>query len=189
MSTVSMYGKRITFRLKEEEACTITLGQLPRIFQLAGCAYRPTHHITEPSGSKYGKRPRVVTWMARSRQSSKNLSVRPPILLTLSKKEHVRRSWSASAGRPSTRNGSRKRQSVEGCRRSRRAKRELRQIIAGWVESNHIERFLQDIEIKAASLSEGEKVEVLERLRIVRELLVSTDALDHFKKWRSPDER
>jgi hypothetical protein len=69
------------------------------------------------------------------------------------------------------------------------SKTELRQIIAGWVESNHIERFLQDIELKAANLSEGEKLEISKRLKIARELLVSTDALDHFKKWRSPDER
>ena len=66
---------------------------------------------------------------------------------------------------------------------------ELREIIARWVESNHIERCLQDIELKVADLNDSEKLEVLKRLKIARELLVSTDALDHFMNWKSPDER
>ena len=38
-------------------------------------------------------------------------------------------------------------------------------------------------------MSEEERIRILERLRRARELIGSVDALDHFMKWRSPDER
>lgn len=69
------------------------------------------------------------------------------------------------------------------------SKADLARIIDRWVESNHIERFFRDIERRAEQLDEEERANILERLKIARELLGSTDALDHFKKWRSPDER
>lgn len=69
------------------------------------------------------------------------------------------------------------------------SKAELLRIVDRWVESNHIERFFQDIERRAATLSETEKLRLFERVKIARELAGSTDAFDHFLKWRSPDER
>lgn len=69
------------------------------------------------------------------------------------------------------------------------SKAELLKIVEGWAESNHIERFFQDIERRADKLSDSEKLKILERLRIARELVGSIDVLDHFVTWRSPDER
>ena len=66
---------------------------------------------------------------------------------------------------------------------------ELLQIIDGWAKSNRIEQFFQDAELRAANLSDSERLKILERLKRARELVGSVDALDHFMAWRSPDER
>lgn len=66
---------------------------------------------------------------------------------------------------------------------------DLLQIIAGWAEANRIEKFFRDAERRAGNLGGEEKVKMLERLRLARELVGSIDALDHFLAWRSPDER
>lgn len=66
---------------------------------------------------------------------------------------------------------------------------DLLQIIAGWAEANRIEKFFRDAERRAGNLDSEEKVKMLERLRLARELVGSIDALDHFLVWRSPDER
>lgn len=81
----------------------------------------------------------------------------------------------------------------DAIRRAKEARKqsmvELLGIIDQWAESNRIERFFQDIEQRTESLDEDEKLKVLERLTIARELIGSTDALEHFFRWRSPDER
>jgi hypothetical protein len=69
------------------------------------------------------------------------------------------------------------------------SKKELHQIIDNWAEANRIEQFFQDTERRAVSLGEDEKFKVLERLKIARALIGSTDALARFMEWKSPDER
>jgi molecular chaperone GrpE (heat shock protein) len=54
---------------------------------------------------------------------------------------------------------------------------------------NRIEQFFSDAEKRAQELNDDEKHAMLERLRLARELVGSTDALDHFLDWKSPDER
>jgi hypothetical protein len=69
------------------------------------------------------------------------------------------------------------------------SKAELLQIIEYWGEIKRIEAFFQDAEKKAAELGENERLKILERLKLARELIGSVEALDYFKAWRSPDER
>lgn len=78
------------------------------------------------------------------------------------------------------------RRSAEALKKS---KEDLHLIIDGWAESNRIERFFTEAEMRAAGLEEDERLKLLERLRHARELIGSVDALDHFLVWKSPDER
>jgi hypothetical protein len=69
------------------------------------------------------------------------------------------------------------------------SKEELLQIIHNWGEVNRIEQFFLDAERQASILSEDERIKILERLKLARNLIGSVDALRHFKAWKSPDER
>ncbi len=69
------------------------------------------------------------------------------------------------------------------------SKSELYQIINSWAEANSIEHFFSDAEQRAKNLQEEVKNKISERLKLARKLIKSTDALDHFMEWRSPDER
>jgi len=81
----------------------------------------------------------------------------------------------------------------EAERRVERALKESREdllrIINGWAESNRIEQFFLDAERRAATLTDNQRLKILERLKRARLLVGSTDTLDHFMTWRSPDER
>ena len=81
----------------------------------------------------------------------------------------------------------------EAERRAERALKDSREdllrIINGWAESNRIEQFFLDAERRAAALTDNERLKILERLKCARLLVGSTDTLDHFMTWRSPDER
>lgn len=81
----------------------------------------------------------------------------------------------------------------EAERRAERALKDSREdllrIINGWAESNRIEQFFLDAERRAATLTDSERLKILERLKRARLLVGSADTLDHFMTWRSPDER
>jgi ribosomal protein S20 len=79
-----------------------------------------------------------------------------------------------------------RRQAAEALKSSRE---ELFRIIDKWAESNRIEKFFHDAEQRACNMSDDERSKILERLKRARELVGSTDALDHFMNWRLPDER
>jgi len=68
------------------------------------------------------------------------------------------------------------------------SRKELFQIIETWAEANRIEKFFKDAEQRANNLSEDNKLKILERLQRARELIGSSEALDHFVRWRTPDE-
>jgi hypothetical protein len=69
------------------------------------------------------------------------------------------------------------------------SKSELYQIISHWADANRIEQFFSDAEQRANNLEEDEKNKILERLKLARKMIKSTDALDRFMEWRSPGER
>lgn len=69
------------------------------------------------------------------------------------------------------------------------SKEDLHRIIDHWAESNRIEQFFTEAERSASDLEESERLKLLERLRLARELIGSVDALDHFLVWKSPAER
>lgn len=65
----------------------------------------------------------------------------------------------------------------------------LQEVIAQWSEAMNVERFLEDVDRRAAELPDGEQHAVSERLRLARELLGSTNPLDFLRQWKSPGER
>jgi len=84
------------------------------------------------------------------------------------------------------------RQEEAKCRKAQALKdsrKDLLEIIAGWAEANRIEQFFQDAERRAADLEGDDKVKMLERLKLARELVGSIDAFGFFLTWRSPEER
>lgn len=66
---------------------------------------------------------------------------------------------------------------------------DLIRIIDRWAQSNRIELFFADAERRVANLEGDEKLRLSDRLRRARELIGSTDALEHFLDWKSPEER
>jgi hypothetical protein len=66
---------------------------------------------------------------------------------------------------------------------------ELYQVINRWAEANRIEQFIKDLDVKARGLPETERIVVFDRIRLAREMIESTDALDHLMQWKSPQER
>jgi hypothetical protein len=68
------------------------------------------------------------------------------------------------------------------------SREELLQIVNQWGRANRIEQFFRDVEKRAASLDESERLKLLERLKLAREMVGSVDALDRFLAWRAPDE-
>ncbi len=69
------------------------------------------------------------------------------------------------------------------------SREELANIIQAWAEVKRIEEFFADAERRAMELSEDEKEIVLERLKLAREMVGGTDALEWLRTWRAPDER
>lgn len=66
---------------------------------------------------------------------------------------------------------------------------ELMSIIDEWAQVNRIEQFFADVAQRAEKFDEGAKLKLLDRLRRARELMGSADAVEHFLKWKSPEER
>lgn len=81
----------------------------------------------------------------------------------------------------------------EAARRAVQARKESReellQIIDRWGTASRIEQFFRDAEQRAAVLSDDERLRLLDRLKLAREMVGSIDALDRFLAWRAPDER
>lgn len=66
---------------------------------------------------------------------------------------------------------------------------DLQKVISRWTERTAIERILQGVEERAASLPEEEKAIVLQRLAMARNFLGTQDPLDFFRGWQTPEER
>jgi hypothetical protein len=69
------------------------------------------------------------------------------------------------------------------------SREELLQVIDRWGRATRIEQFFREAEQRAAGLSDEERLRLLDRLKLAREMVGSVDALGRFLVWRSPDER
>lgn len=65
----------------------------------------------------------------------------------------------------------------------------LSQVIQQWSNVMSVERFLSEVEQRAAELPAADRAPVLERLRLAREFLGTQDPLDVLLSWRTPVER
>jgi hypothetical protein len=69
------------------------------------------------------------------------------------------------------------------------SKEELLDIIEGWAAAKRLDEFFAAAEHRVGGLPEEQRRRVSERLRRAREMIGSTDALDQFRCWRTPEER
>lgn len=69
------------------------------------------------------------------------------------------------------------------------SREELSEIIKAWAKAKRIEEFFADAERQAADLDDDEKAIVLERLKLARKMVDTTDALQWLRSWRAPHER
>ena len=69
------------------------------------------------------------------------------------------------------------------------SKEELLGIIEMWATSKRLEEFFADAEHKLKNLAEVERTRSMERLQRARKLIGSTDALERFQSWKTPEER
>jgi hypothetical protein len=69
------------------------------------------------------------------------------------------------------------------------SREELSSIIRAWAETKRIEEFFADAERRAADLNDDEKGIILERLKLAREMVGGTDALEWLRSWKAPNER
>ena len=68
------------------------------------------------------------------------------------------------------------------------SKEELLEIIEMWATSKRLEEFFADAEHQLKNLAEGERTRSMERLQRARKLIGSTDALERFHSWKTPEE-
>lgn len=66
---------------------------------------------------------------------------------------------------------------------------ELFSIIETWAEAKRIDEFFKDAQLRTNDLSEIDRQSVESKLAEARKLLGTLNALDRFKKWKSPEER
>lgn len=66
---------------------------------------------------------------------------------------------------------------------------ELKVIMTQWAEDKRIEQFFREAELGAAMLGEKQKIQVMERLQLARQLLSEETAVELLQKWKMPQER
>lgn len=66
---------------------------------------------------------------------------------------------------------------------------QLEQVIQAWSKVVSLEQFFQGIEDRAQPLSEAQRLNVLERLQLARNLIGTQNPLDFFLAWKTPTER
>ena len=69
------------------------------------------------------------------------------------------------------------------------SKEELFEIIEAWAAAKRIEEFFADAERRAQVLPDEERGRIIAQLRQARRLIGSTNALEQFQSWRTPEER
>lgn len=66
---------------------------------------------------------------------------------------------------------------------------ELLRIIDAWTDAKRRESFFKEAEEGASRLQEPERSQLLERIRLARDLTRGTDPLTWFQDWKTPEER
>jgi hypothetical protein len=69
------------------------------------------------------------------------------------------------------------------------SREEILQIIERWGRATRIEQFFRDAEQRATGMGDDERLRLLERLKLARDMVGSIDALERFLAWKAPDER
>lgn len=69
------------------------------------------------------------------------------------------------------------------------SKEDLLQFIARWAKARDIERFLSEVEADVRDLDSAIRQPLLDRLQAARALFDEGSALEHLKRWRTPQER
>lgn len=98
--------------------------------------------------------------------------------------EEERQRWEIERERWQRQEAERRR--VQNVKESRE---ELFGIISAWGAAKQVESFFEDAERRAASLAEDDRAALLDRLHQARTFLGTTDALQRFLSWKSPEER
>ncbi|EAA9733966.1 hypothetical protein BZH78_06435 [Salmonella enterica] len=65
---------------------------------------------------------------------------------------------------------------------------ELKAIMVQWAEDKRVEQFFREAESDASLLGEKQKEQVMERLRLARQLLSVNTAVERLTKWKTPEE-
>lgn len=65
---------------------------------------------------------------------------------------------------------------------------ELKAIMVQWAEDKRVEQFFREAESDASLLGEKQKEQVMERLRLARQLLSVDTAVERLTKWKTPEE-
>lgn len=65
---------------------------------------------------------------------------------------------------------------------------ELKAIMVQWAEDKRIEQFFHEATSDAAMLGEQQKIQVMERLKLARQLLSVETAVARLLKWETPKE-
>ncbi|AXD59086.1 MULTISPECIES: hypothetical protein [Salmonella] len=65
---------------------------------------------------------------------------------------------------------------------------ELKAIMVQWAEDKRIEQFFREAESDASLFGEKQKEQVMERLRLARQLLSVDTAVERLAKWKTPEE-
>ncbi|EBJ4738093.1 hypothetical protein FNH72_18955 [Salmonella enterica subsp. arizonae] len=66
---------------------------------------------------------------------------------------------------------------------------ELKAIMVQWAEDKRIEQFLHEAATDAAMLGEKQRIQVMERLQLARQLLSVDTAVERLLKWQTPHEQ
>lgn len=69
------------------------------------------------------------------------------------------------------------------------SREELLAIVEGWALATRLEDFFEDVEEGAATLAEDEREALVTRLQRARELFGGPEAVKHFRRWKTPEER
>lgn len=96
--------------------------------------------------------------------------------IELKRWEEQRREWERQEA---------KRRAAEAIKNS---KEELLQIVKLWAHARRIDEFFKDAEAHLNHLEPEARQEMLDRLKRARNLVGSIDALERFRRWRSPKE-
>ncbi|EGE4743832.1 hypothetical protein RMP99_002403 [Salmonella enterica] len=66
---------------------------------------------------------------------------------------------------------------------------ELKSIMVQWAEDKRIEQFFYEAEFDVSKLGEQQRVQIMERIQLARQLLSGTTAVERLLRWKTPQEQ